>query len=483
MNIHTKTKRKTKRKTRNTSRKTTVKKNKNCILDQVSHEKHFNSNYLQNNICKFIPLFDFDPNIKKNIISTCFFKMRTGGYKSFDNYLNGINKLHEYAKTHLSDFKIRMFIDLSIYNDTKLMTTLQKLENLELVLYCCDAFARDEIYHLGVFGTLIRAFPMFDFPNNDANRIMVADIDFNHKNIQTIDGYKYYDSIYSKDEFDSFYLMTLRKNRIYKVFNYTEMIVKNKYIKPYVLFDSIITIKKIPNNIIVNFINNQEKYKTTHITYFLTDAAKKKKCDEYMCFGLDEYFLNSILIPFIITKKLPILLNIKFNIMYIITVFHYIYLSDTFINKKLKNVPNKPNPIKTKIRKYLYFITNGLCKSKDVSKCYQFCLNLFYNSAKKEDKPPSELKDDLHKLIIKRFVQLVYMIAKNKDYSIIPKDFIDICLSKQFMGYFSRNMIITYNTNFKNIEDQEENVKVDLSKEEIDRFYSVTDKKRYNLLI
>jgi hypothetical protein len=374
-----------------------------------------------------------------------------------------------------------MFIDLSIYNDTNLMTTLKKLENLELVLYCCESFVRDEIHHLGVFGTIIRAFPMFDFPNNDTNRVIVSDIDFNDKNIESINGYKYFQSLYTKEEFDSFYLMTSRRNRIFKVFNYSEIIVNNKYIKPYVLFDAIIGIQKIPNKIIVNFINNQEKYKKTYLTYFVTDEEKEKKCDEYLCFGIDEYFLNSILIPFIITEKLPILLDVKFNLVYIITTFIDIYLNLTYHHQKKKQLPQY-NEIKYTISKYVQFLTKGLCKSKEMYKCYQFILNLFTNKEGR-DKLPSELNSEEHKIIIKRFMELVYMIAKNKDYSIIPKDFIDICLSKPFVGYFSRRMVIHYNSNFENTEVQEKNLKLELSKEEIDRFYSVTDKKRYNLLI
>jgi hypothetical protein len=406
--------------------------------------------------------------------------MRTGGYKSFNKYLNGIKKLHEYVKTHLSDFKIRMFIDLSIYNDTNLMNMLTEYENIELVLYCCESFVRNKIHHLGVFGTLIRAFPMFDFPNNDSNRVMISDIDFGDPNIITIEGYKYLNSVYSKEEFDSFYLMTLISNRVFKIFNYTELIVNNKYIKPYILFSTIISIKKIPNKIIVNFIHDQEKKKSITGTYFISNEEKEKKCDEYICFGIDEYFLNSVLIPFIFTQKLPISLHVKFSLLYIIAIYKDVYLTFNYYHKKYKNLPNY-DIIKYKIGKYTQFLTNGLCKSKDMYKCYEFILKLFtdkYYSPKKI----SELNTNAHKIIIKRFFELVYNLAKNKDYSIIPKDFIDIALSKNFVGYFSRRMIIHYNTDLKKNIIQEDQ-KVDLTQEELDKYHKVVDKKRYNLLI
>ena len=62
-------------------------KKEGCIYtEEVMNEKHFNSDYLKNKVCKFIPLFDFDPKVKKNIVSTCFFKMNTGTYKDFSKY-------------------------------------------------------------------------------------------------------------------------------------------------------------------------------------------------------------------------------------------------------------------------------------------------------------------------------------------------------------------------------------------------------------
>jgi hypothetical protein len=373
-----------------------------------------------------------------------------------------------------------MFIDLSIYNDTNLMNMLTEYENIELVLYCCESFVINKIHHLGVFGTLIRAFPMFDFPNNDSNRVMISDIDFGDPNIITIEGYKYLNSVYSKEEFDSFYLMTLISNRVFKIFNYTELIVNNKYIKPYILFSTIISIKKIPNKIIVNFIHDQEKKKSITGTYFISNEEKEKKCDEYICFGIDEYFLNSVLIPFIFTKKLPISLHVKFSLLYIIAIYKDVYLTFNYYHKKYKNLPNY-DIIKYKIGKYTQFLTNGLCKSKDMYKCYEFILKLFtdkYYSPKKI----SELNTNAHKIIIKRFFELVYNLAKNKDYSIIPKDFIDIALSKNFVGYFSRRMIIHYNTDLKKNIIQEDQ-KIDLTQEELDKYHKVVDKKRYNLLI
>ncbi len=56
------------------------------------------TNYLENSICEFTPLFDIDYTNKKNIISCSFFKIEGGGYKNFTKYSNGILYLSKYIK-------------------------------------------------------------------------------------------------------------------------------------------------------------------------------------------------------------------------------------------------------------------------------------------------------------------------------------------------------------------------------------------------
>ena len=49
--------------------------------------------YLENNLVEFIPLFNIDYSIKKNLICGCFFKL-TESYKDFSNYTNGLIKVY-----------------------------------------------------------------------------------------------------------------------------------------------------------------------------------------------------------------------------------------------------------------------------------------------------------------------------------------------------------------------------------------------------
>ena len=73
--------------------------------------------YLKNTICNFTPLFDINYENEINIISASFFKIAGKGYKDFSKYSNGIKYITTYIKNELPDFRLRLFIDNSIYND------------------------------------------------------------------------------------------------------------------------------------------------------------------------------------------------------------------------------------------------------------------------------------------------------------------------------------------------------------------------------
>ena len=65
--------------------------------------------YLENEICKFTPLFEIDYSKKINIISTVLFKMKNSGYKPFLKYVNGVQHLSNFMHKKLPGFHLRLF--------------------------------------------------------------------------------------------------------------------------------------------------------------------------------------------------------------------------------------------------------------------------------------------------------------------------------------------------------------------------------------
>jgi hypothetical protein len=138
------------------------------------------TSYLQNDICIFRPLKPIDYGKRKKLLVTSLFKMASGGYKSFSKYVDGISILNGIAMAR--NMEVRIFIDNTIYRDDKLMYQLNQYEKVTLVHYTCSDFLIGE-HHVGLFGTLVRFFPMFKFKNNDAKCAIIVDADTN--NIRT----------------------------------------------------------------------------------------------------------------------------------------------------------------------------------------------------------------------------------------------------------------------------------------------------------
>jgi len=133
--------------------------------------------YLVNDICKFYPLIDIDYNRKKVLISAVLFRLYGGEYKSFDIYITGLKIVSECVKKYYDYMTIRLFIDDVVYNDKDVMEQLSNMD-IELVRFVPRSDFMINGHSKGLFGTFVRFFPMFDFPNNDSCVCASIDIDF-----------------------------------------------------------------------------------------------------------------------------------------------------------------------------------------------------------------------------------------------------------------------------------------------------------------
>lgn len=271
--------------------------------------------YLENNICTFEPLQDIDYSQKKDIISCSLFRIRSGGYKNFMRYLNGIGILNDVAKDN--NMEVRLFIDESIKNDDKTMKFLKKYSHVKLIVYKCCNFLVDGIHHCSVFGTLVRFFPMFKFPNNDARAVLVADADTKTQYIGSLVSLL---NTLKKNNLDRklkmayngrFFHVNISGNNIPKMTHNDKT-----YFFPYCIAQKIIGLRKIPNKPFVKFIKKLTKYMDEVIRpkkilsdYIITPDKYKIKCENNICFGVDEYFINRILIKYLLKKDMPFCYN------------------------------------------------------------------------------------------------------------------------------------------------------------------------------
>ncbi len=145
--------------------------------------------YLENNICEFELDFDIDYTKKVNILTTCFFKMDKH-YKNFNTYINGLKRLVNMLDKQ-DEYVLRIFIDMNVKNDKEIMNVLKSSNKIQIVIFKCGEYMKNN-FHIDVFGALVRLFPVFNFPNNDAENVICIDIDLNSDDIKSLRRFLYY---------------------------------------------------------------------------------------------------------------------------------------------------------------------------------------------------------------------------------------------------------------------------------------------------
>jgi hypothetical protein len=404
--------------------------------------KKFKKAYLSNPICQFRPLFNINYSKKQNIVSSSFFKMDTGGYKSFTIYTDGLLNLSKLVRLLLPSFRIRLFIDNSIYLDKNLMKMINKIDNIDCVLYKCPNFIDikdNNEYHLGPFGTFMRYMPMFDFQNNDAGDVIIYDIDIPDISSDSPDYLRlnYYNTLKNiypnlKDTYLAIWGRLFHNNIKNK------FIHNGKYIVPYVIASKIINFKKIPNKIFVDFLTELYTTNVKYINYKISKKEEHTKCSKNICFGVDEYFINNVVIYYLINNKMSILITYSYSI------FQPFY----FATENIKN--------KSKYNQYINFLLKGVNYSGNG---FKFIDNLFYEG---KVFPSNKLNSDMIQ-IGHNFYKLMVMLFKKEEYSIISKDFILLSLSKNLYGSIYVNRYIHYfnkkSYNFDNYKNLIPNIK------------------------
>jgi hypothetical protein len=291
--------------------------------------------YLENPICELRPLFKINYKKRVNIVSCCFFKMENSGHKDFTVYLNGIKHLYDFVKEEYIGFKIRLFIDLSIYNDSKIMAFLNKYKDLiQLVLYGCYQYTDNtQTYHNGYFGTFLRFFPMFNFPNNDANIVIQEDIDFLLPIKQSLKEYNRFTVRMNAIKLIVDNHIDVSILRIGKIDSFMNSVYEYAYnykgqINTYIIAPLIVSFTPVESSILIKFIKKIEKSNEIFSYYNLIKDNKHTSNIEnnfikhkHFIYGVDEYFINNVLLKYLHKEKIGNALKSDFNFWSLFKVF------------------------------------------------------------------------------------------------------------------------------------------------------------------
>lgn len=208
-----------------------------------------------------------------NIVSSVLFNMKNG-YKNFNKYLYGIENWLKFIDNNLQNYYLRVYIDNSIIKNkeyfNKIKEIIKKDKKLQIVYFNCPDFKNDQ-YHKDLFSTLIRFLPLFDYAKNDTNYVLIRDLDVSKYNVNVKPLFSNYINKFSKVKHKSGVIINL--------IGYEPEHFKN--LKTGWGFNAtaaaINTNIKLPISILNNYL-------------------QKLHNSQKMGYGVDEHFLNSVLL-------------------------------------------------------------------------------------------------------------------------------------------------------------------------------------------
>jgi hypothetical protein len=284
-------------------------------------------------------------------------------YKSFDKYVDGLKRLLKYREEYLPNFFFRIFIDRTIYDDDIIMSIINSDPKVQPVLFKCQKYLdKDNYHHEGVFGTLIRFFPMFDFDNNDADYVIVTDIEPNYEDMHSL-GYIYnylisnnlkFPFIYSSNMFHTF---CLHQN------------------DPYIIANRLHSATRMPRESIIEFIFNIYKVKNLGVYPNISS-------NEIIQFGMDETYLNKYLIDDMLRNNVKVACYYYYNISFLFYYNEKYMLKNKLSEKYIPMIMGKYYDKNVSLRDNIRSIDRLFYKKSTVDEKMRYIANNFVKTMK-----------------------------------------------------------------------------------------------------
>lgn len=279
---------------------------------------------------------NYNKKTSKYLLSASLFLL-SNSYKSAERYVNGLKKIYEFIKVN-PEYTLRLYYDNSIYKDPNYNFVINKLlkdkERIELVKFKCTPFITKFNVHRGTFGTLIRFLPIFE--KSDYKIVYIIDIDDK--------SYDYIKLYFKKLEKDSVNIYAYILNDYGHRYNYEfdnkfdNVALANIFVKDY----------KFDLKIFIDFLESLitsdklfEKIRQINKKVF----KSKIREDIVDTYGIDEYFLNIILINRLKSNQIAFLKE-NYDISYFLeNLIIYDSKPQTLIEEYLKDIIKQFYPV------------------------------------------------------------------------------------------------------------------------------------------
>lgn len=382
-------------------RKKITKTQKHKQTHKLTRNTQYNAkNTTFNDICDLYEEGHEPLNEDTHIFSASLFKLNDM-YRDIKVYIDGlqflINYLDELITKHNQNIHFFLYYDNSIETDKKFIEIKSYLLNksfIKLIKYNCPKFMLGDM-HKGLFGTLVRMFPLFDI-KYEKNIKSVIDIDVDNENINSI-LFRHKQILTNKN--DIIISVSIGYEWAYKNF------IKPKYFDGCVVAN--ITFNKISldSNLLKDILNKINKGDNKILDIFTKiiklrlaenkkwrgfNDASKINAKNLFIYGIDEYFINLILFDYLIehNKKIGIIYRPDFGIYKYISFItkwdnYDANIIKQFFKEFLKHKYNYKDSIKQCINKGRNLIVINNVKNKTEYDIQMNNLERFYNLIQK----------------------------------------------------------------------------------------------------
>jgi len=257
---------------------------------------------MENDVCKLTVIQN--PNRRyANTVNIVFFKA-IPLTKNFQKYIDGLKGWKEHMKL-FPDSQLQLFVDRAIAEDTEIQPIIKQL-NARVILFECPEYLRDDGFHIGLFGTMLRFFPMFDI---NTRPFRVAHINELEPERHHVDNFKTFDIASKLKDISVVYDSTQLFESDFK----GRQLMSDGLPYPWISAGKFSAMEKIPFSLWSNFVKDIKSGKEK-VLYHSGEirASLSPEHDQYI-FGVDETFLNNVYLPWLIKKGRSIAIMIKCN--------------------------------------------------------------------------------------------------------------------------------------------------------------------------
>ena len=244
---------------------------------------------MENSICTIKTLYT--PNRRyANTVNLVFFRA-IPLTKNFKEYTEGLRQWKEYIKI-FPDSQLQVFIDKAISTDEETMKILHDLD-ARIYLFECSDFLIKDGFHIGLFGTVLRFFPMFDINTHPMTVAHMCDLEPGETTLYGM-------SLISKLSGMKGPSMIYESKFIYSKLYDSQSTLKNGLAYPWLSAGKFCALKRVPFSLMTSYLEDIKKGKKFFNRYEERMLSYMKKEHGNFSFGVDELFLNHVYLPWLI---------------------------------------------------------------------------------------------------------------------------------------------------------------------------------------